>query len=291
MNSARTLLLYSKRYSLSHTLWYDVCDVYGSPRTGGGEEHLGLHPKKAGPRWGTPRASLQPPRAQGGDITARGVGVTVVSVGRSVGRSVGPSVRRWVVGWVSGSVGRSVSWSDGKSKLSHVWSHQSICRFEEFGPGGSVRPRSASRPTPLGPHLGLHSPRASLERSRPEVGHTSGFTAPAGCPRWGHPGEARGVPHPLPCPGYRPYPSHDADEGLVDDEWKRVPGGPFVARLIVQVAPARLRARYHRNCFNVAVPFDPIAMGQGWLAISAGRVLVSAVSSLVAGWGQGSGRL
>ena len=83
----------------------------------------------------------------------------------------------------------------------------------------------------------------------------------------------------------------DADEGLVDDEWKRVPGGPFVARLIVQVAPARLRARYHRNCFNVAVPFDPIAMGQGWLAISAGRVLVNAVSSLVAGWGQGSGRL
>ena len=108
-----------------------------------------------------------------------------------------------IVGWVSGSVGRSVSWSDGKSKLSHVWSHQSICRFEEFGPGGSVRPRSASRPTPLGPHLGLHSPRASLKRSRPEVGHTSGFTAPAGCPRWGHSGEARGVPHPLPCPGYR----------------------------------------------------------------------------------------
>ena len=50
---------------------------------------------------------------------------------------------------------------------------------------------------------GRATPRASLERSRPEVGHTSGFTAPAGCPRWGHPGDARGVPHLPPCPFYR----------------------------------------------------------------------------------------
>ena len=39
------------------------CNGYGSPGTGGGEEHLGHHPKKAGPRWGTPRASPQPPSA------------------------------------------------------------------------------------------------------------------------------------------------------------------------------------------------------------------------------------
>ena len=47
------------------------------------------------------------------------------------------------------------------------------------------------------------TPRASPPLCAPEVGHTSGFTAAAGCPRWGHHGEARGVPHPLPCPGYR----------------------------------------------------------------------------------------
>eukprot|EP00966_Prymnesium_polylepis_P274219 6335029-Prymnesium_polylepis.4 len=28
------------------------CNGYGSPHTGKGEEHLGHHPKKAGPRWG-----------------------------------------------------------------------------------------------------------------------------------------------------------------------------------------------------------------------------------------------
>jgi hypothetical protein len=47
------------------------------------------------------------------------------------------------------------------------------------------------------------APRASLRFCVPEVGYTSGFTAPAGCPRWGHHGEARGVPHPLPPAGYR----------------------------------------------------------------------------------------
>ena len=51
------------------------------------------------------------------------------------------------------------------------------------------------------------APRASLERSRPEVGHTSGFTAAAACPRWGHHSEARGVPHPPPVCGL-PYTSH-----------------------------------------------------------------------------------
>ena len=66
-----------------------LCAAYGSPGTGGGEEHLGLHSEKASPRWGTPRASLQPLGAPGGDITARGVGVTVASVlGRSVGQSL-----------------------------------------------------------------------------------------------------------------------------------------------------------------------------------------------------------
>jgi hypothetical protein len=37
----------------------------------------------------------------------------------------------------------------------------------------------------------------------PQVGHTSGFTKAAGCPRWGLPGDARGEPHPPPCAGYR----------------------------------------------------------------------------------------
>ena len=60
-------------------------------REGGGEEHLGLHPKKPGPRWGTPRASLQPPRAPGGDITARGVWSR---------RSVPFTGIRWAIGWV-----------------------------------------------------------------------------------------------------------------------------------------------------------------------------------------------
>ena len=49
-----------------------------------------------------------------------------------------------------------------------------------------------------GQHLGLHP-----KKGRPEVWHTLGFTTAAGCPRWGHPGEARGVPHrhrpPPPC--------------------------------------------------------------------------------------------
>ena len=43
------------------------CAGYGSPRTGGGEVHLGQRPKKAGPRWGTPRATPWPPGAPGGD--------------------------------------------------------------------------------------------------------------------------------------------------------------------------------------------------------------------------------
>ncbi len=77
---------FSKLKSPSHP----PCNIYGSPRSGGGEEHLGLHPKKAGPRWGTPRASPQPSGAPGGDITARGCGW----YGRSVWRSVGPSVVR-----------------------------------------------------------------------------------------------------------------------------------------------------------------------------------------------------
>ena len=33
--------------------------------------HLGLHSSGAGPRWGTPRASPQPPGAPGGDITVK----------------------------------------------------------------------------------------------------------------------------------------------------------------------------------------------------------------------------
>ena len=74
--------------------------MYGSPGTGGGEEHLGLHPKKAGPRWGTPRASPQPPGAPGGDITP-GEDITAREVmGGTVGRwrsvPVRPSDRRSV---------------------------------------------------------------------------------------------------------------------------------------------------------------------------------------------------
>ena len=52
----------------------------------------------------------------------------------------------------------------------------------------------------VGPHLGLHSSRAG---PRSQVWHTSGFTAAPGGPRWGHPGDARGVPHPLPSLVYR----------------------------------------------------------------------------------------
>ena len=48
----------------------------------------------------------------------------------------------------------------------------------------------------------------------------------------------------------------NGDGGLVDDEWKRVPGGPFVARLMCRSRQPVARASY-RN-FNVAVPFDPI---------------------------------
>ena len=86
-----------------------------------------------------------------------------------------------IVGWVSGSVGRSVSWSDGKSKLSHVRSHQSICRFEEFGP---VAPSAVG----LAPNT---------------WGHTSGFThlglhSSGAGPRWGTP---RASPPPPGAPG------------------------------------------------------------------------------------------
>ena len=126
-----------------------------------GGAHLGLHCD----------------RAPGGDITARGVGVTLAWVGRSW--LVGRSDRRWVVSWVSGSVGRSVSWSDGKSKLSHVRSHQSICRFERSS-GRWLRPSAVglARAQHLGPHLGLHSSRAG--------------------PRWGTP---RASPQPAGAPG------------------------------------------------------------------------------------------
>eukprot|EP00966_Prymnesium_polylepis_P250823 5799747-Prymnesium_polylepis.1 len=37
----------------------------------------------------------------------------------------------------------------------------------------------------------------------PQVGHTSGFTKAAGCPRRGLPGDTRREPHPPPCAGYR----------------------------------------------------------------------------------------
>jgi hypothetical protein len=40
------------------------------------------------------------------------------------------------------------------------------------------------------------TPRASLRFCLSQVGHTSGFTAAARFPRWGHHSEARGVPHP-----------------------------------------------------------------------------------------------
>ena len=46
------------------------------------------------------------------------------------------------------------------------------------------------------------------------------------------------------------------EQGLVDDEWKRVPGGPFVARLLCKSRQPVAHASY-RN-FNVAVPIDPL---------------------------------
>ena len=139
------------------------------------------------------------------DITARG-GCNGQSAGRRVGlsdRSVGRSavggsvcsgwVGGWMgVGWVGWSVGQSVGW---QVKAVTYWPVDRSLRFRLVG---SVGHRTASRPQ----HLGA-APRTSLERSRPEVWHTSGFTAATGCPRWGHPCEARGVPHPLPSAGYR----------------------------------------------------------------------------------------
>ena len=50
----------------------------------------------------------------------------------------------------------------------------------------------------VGPHLGLHCGFAC-----PRWGTPQAFTAAARFPRWGHRSEARGVPHPPPCPGYR----------------------------------------------------------------------------------------
>ena len=46
------------------------------------------------------------------------------------------------------------------------------------------------------------------------------------------------------------------EEGLVDDEWKRVPGGPFTAKLLTRSRQPVSSATY-RN-YGVAVPIDPI---------------------------------
>ena len=144
------------------------CDAYGSPRTGGGEVHLGHHPKKAGPRWGTPRVSPPPPDTPGGDITARGVGVTVSrSAGRSVGRSVGPSVRpsvgRRVGEWVGGAVGQ---WSDANAKLFGGRASRAV-GLAPSAPGATpdfTRAEPARGVAHLGLHRGHRMPQVGTSR-------------------------------------------------------------------------------------------------------------------------------
>ena len=48
----------------------------------------------------------------------------------------------------------------------------------------------------------------------------------------------------------------DEDGALVDDEWRRVPGGPFVAKLMTKSRQPVSTATY-RN-YGVVVPIDPI---------------------------------
>jgi hypothetical protein len=112
------------------------------------------------------------------------------SVRRPVGRSVGVRGGR-------GEVGRSVS--QMASQNSPMLVSRLIGRFVQL----RVGPRCRSRgPRTIAPAPGA-TPRASLRFCLPQVGHTSGFTAAARCPRWGHHSEARGVPHPPPSSGYR----------------------------------------------------------------------------------------
>ena len=98
-----------------------TCDAYGNPRTGGGEEHLGLHRQIAGPRCGTPRAS---PRVHGrrmpqvGTSTAcmrgRGGG-SGLGMGIMVGLGIGMSAATGTMGspwqssgcWLYGNTGRN----------------------------------------------------------------------------------------------------------------------------------------------------------------------------------------
>ena len=80
----------------------------------------------------------------------------------------------------------------------------------------------------------------------------------------------------------------NGDGGLVDDEWKRVPGGPFVARLMCKSRQPVARASY-RN-FNVAVPFDPIEGplepgGEIKFPIVAGAPAEGIVCKLPSSWG------
>ena len=164
------------------------CPRWGhhGPRCGCNGQSAGRRVGRSG-RSGSGSAVPVPVRFRSGPVR---------SVGRSaVGRSVCSGwVGGWMgVGWVGWSVGQSVRMA---SQSCHMLASRSVAPVRLVGPVGH---RMALRPQ----HFGA-APRASLERSRSEVWHTSGFTAATGCPRWGHSCEARGVPHPLPSAGVPP---------------------------------------------------------------------------------------
>ena len=161
-----------------------------------GGAHLGLHRSHWVPQVGTSQPEVWVVRSVGR------------SVGWSVGRSVDPSVCV-SVGVVGGSIGQLVRWQ----VMSHVG--QSIGRFVRLRRSGAGAAGAVSVAVRIAPAPGA-TPRASLRFCLPQVGHTSGFTAAARCPRWGHHSEARGVPHPPPSPGYRThYMTHPGYPGFI----------------------------------------------------------------------------
>ena len=125
------------------------------------------------------------------------------------------------VGVVGGSIGQLVRWQ----VMSHVG--QSIGRFVRLRRSGAGAAGAVSVAVRIAPAPGA-TPRASLRFCLPQVGHTSGFTAAARCPRWGHHSEARGVPHPPPSPGYRTHymnsdDLHDLLPACTLNDWRTCP--------------------------------------------------------------------
>ena len=196
-----------------------------------GGAHLGLHRSHRVPQVGTSQPEVWVRYGQSVGASA--------SVGASVGRSVGRLSVRWSVrrrvgrsvgvclrasGWVSRSV------SQMASQNCPMLVSRSIGRFV---PRGCVGPVSGAMPR-IAPVPGA-TPRASPWFCLPQVGHTAGFTAATRCPRWGYQGEARGVPHPPPCPGRLPY---------IHSTWRDGYGGCRVA----QTAETRLGMGSTQQC-------------------------------------------